>query len=468
MNFHDHIDRSLDGQLSEEEWAELQQAVIDDPELRRDYVEKRWLHALLEAESASLPALLEEPQWVKPAPAFRPAAWIAAAAAVALFAGSLVLFYQSRPEPLVATLVEAENCRWAGSDLPTVEGADLRPGTLALTEGMATIRFKSGATVTLEAPSILEVESAMRCRLVEGSVVADVPESAHGFTIDTAKMEVIDLGTKFGVTTTPLGDANVFVFEGEVKVKRDDQPEAKHVFAGSSLVSQAGATPQTSDQEVRRAGEPETSPGPGWVALTTATGRGRDAYVRRGDSHGPTGAHPLLMVKHTDLAPNNERRAILAFDLAGIDRTSLRSAKLALKIEPSGLGFSSLVPDSSFAVYGIAVADAAVWSENDLTWKTAGPLVGEPLSAETATRLGEFQIRKGSPNGLVEVSSDAFVDFLRSYPDEILSLMIVRETGESDQQGLVHAFASKEHPAAPAPTLWLQTESQIRSQQSAR
>ena len=58
MNFHDHIDRSLDGQLSEAEWTELQQAVIDDPDLRREYVEKRWLHALLESESASLPALL--------------------------------------------------------------------------------------------------------------------------------------------------------------------------------------------------------------------------------------------------------------------------------------------------------------------------------------------------------------------------------------------------------------------------
>jgi ferric-dicitrate binding protein FerR (iron transport regulator) len=431
--------------------------VIDDPELRTAYVEKRWLHALLEAESASLPALLEEAQWTQPAPVKRPLAWLAAAAAVVLFGASLVLFAQSRPEPIVATLIEAENCRWAGSDLPTVEGAGLSAGTLALTEGMATLRFKSGATVTLEAPSVLVVESAMKCRLVEGSVVADVPESAHGFTIDTARMEVIDLGTKFGVTTTPLGDSNVFVFEGEVKVNRDDLPEPKHVFAGKSLVSKAGATPQQSDQEVRRVEAPAASPGPGWTAITTATGRGRDAYLRRGDQNGPTGTHPLLMVKHTDLAPNNERRAILSFDLAGIDRASLRSAKLALKIEPSGLGFSSLVPDSRFAVYGITNEVADIWSEADLTWKTGGPLVAEPLSASVASRLAEFEIRKGSPNSLVEVSADAFVDFLRTHPGEIVSLMIVRETGESDQQGLVHAFASKEHPTAAAPTLWLQT-----------
>ncbi len=460
MNFHDHIDASLDGRLSPEEWAALQEAVVRDPELRREYVEKRWLHALLEAESERLPALLEEPspplETRVPSP-FRPAAWLAAAATVALFGASLVFFFQSRPAPVVATLIEAENCRWAASDLPTVEGAGLSPGTLALAEGMATIRFHSGATVTLEAPSVIEVESAMKCRLVEGSVVADVPESAHGFTIDTAQMEVIDLGTRFGVTATPFGHSNVFVFEGEVKVKSGDAPEAQHVLAGKSLVSKVGAAPERTDQEVRRVEAPDASPGPGWTAVSTATGRGRDAYVRRGDSHGPTGAQALLMVKHTDLAPTNVRRAVLAFDLTGIDRAALRGAKLTLKIEPSGLGFSSLVPDSRFAVYGLVGEQAETWSEDTILWENAGPLVEETLSAATATRLAEFEIRKGSPNGLVETSSDALVEFLHSRPGEVVSLLIVRETGESDQQGLVHAFASKEHPTSPAPTLWLKT-----------
>lgn len=460
MIFDDDIDRSFDGQLSPEEWEELQAAIVRDPELCREYVERRSLHAMLVAEGDRLPDLLAGPdrqaQQFRGASVLRPAAWLAAAAAVALFGASLVFFFQHRPAPVVATLIEAENCRWAASDLPTTEGAGLSPGTLALAEGMATIRFRSGATVTLEAPSVIEVESAMKCRLVEGSVVADVPESAHGFTIDTAQMEVIDLGTRFGVTATPFGHSNVFVFEGEVKVKHDDASEPKHVFAGKSLVSQVGAAPVQSDQEVRRVEAPSVSPGPGWISVSTAVGRGRDAYVRRGDGHGPTGAQALLMVKQTDLAPTNVRRAFLAFDLAGIDRAALCGARLALKIEPSGLGFSSLVPDSHFAVYGIVDEDAENWSESELLWKNAGPLAEATIPESAAIRLAEFEIRKGSPNGLVEASSDALVDFLRSRPGEVVSLLIVRESGESDPQGLVHAFASKEHPTAPAPTLWLQ------------
>jgi len=454
MNLQDHIDRSFDGQLSKSEWDALQQAVINDPGLRREYVEKRWIHALLEAEGDALPALLEERQWTKPAPVVRPVAWLAAAAGVVLFGASLVLYWQGRPAPVVATLIEAENCRWAGSDLPTMEGAGLSAGTLALTEGMATLRFKSGATVTLEAPSVLVVESAMKCRLVEGSVVADVPESAHGFTIDTAHMEVIDLGTRFGVTTTPLGNSNVFVFEGEVKVKQGDSPEAKHVFAGDSLVGDVNAIP---DQEVRRS-ETIPSPGDDWTPLSTAIGRGRDAYVRRGDSHGPTGGQPLLMVKHTDLAANNERRAFLTFDLASVPTGAPRGAKLTLKMESSGLGFSSLVPDSRFAVYGLVDEGAANWNEDSLLWENAGALVEESISEATAGRLATFEIRKGAPNALIEVASDELTAFLHNRPGGLVHLMIVRETGEADKQGLVHAFASKEHPTAPAPTLWIQKE----------
>lgn len=459
MNYQDAIDRSLDGRLSPEEWEDLQAAVVRDSALRRDYVERRWIHALLETEGARFFAP-EAPAAVTQSPysVWRRASWIAAAAAVALFGASLALHLRSGAPPVVATLIEAENCRWAGSDLPTMQGAGLGAGTLALTEGMATIRFKSGATVTLEAPSVLEVESEMKCRLLEGSVVAEVPESAHGFTIDTAQMEVIDLGTRFGVTATPLGHSNVFVFEGEVKVNRDDLAEAKHVFAGNSLVSRVGAAPAQSVQEVRRVEATPPLPGPGWVPVTTAAGRGRDAYMRRGDSHGPTGGQALLMVKDTDLAATNQRRALLAFDLAGLERSTLRAAKLTLKVEPSGLGFSSLVPDSRFAVYGIVDPIlAASWSESEILWKNAGSLAADSIGPETAIRLAEFEIRKGSPNGLVEAGSEALADFLRTQPGEIVSFLLIRETGESDPQGLVHAFASKEHPIAPAPTLWLQT-----------
>ena len=116
------------------------------------------------------------------------------------------------------------------------------------------------------------------------------------------------------------------------------------------------------------------------------------------------------------------------------------------------------MPDSSFAVYGIAEGNPDDCSEESLLWENAGPLVEESLSESIASRLTTFEIRKGSPNSLIETRSDALTEFLRAHRGELVSLLIVRETGESDKQGLVHAFASKEHPTSPAPTLWIQTE----------
>nr|MBP6784637.1 DNRLRE domain-containing protein [Verrucomicrobiales bacterium] len=273
------------------------------------------------------------------------------------------------------------------------------------------------------------------------------------FTINTAKMEVIDLGTRFGVTSTALGDSNVFVFEGEVKVNKESTTEAKHLFAGSSL--HLGENPTLPDQEV---GHPVLPPAPDgdWTPVSTATGQGKDTYIRQWDKEEPTGSDPLLMVKDTDLAPGNVRRALLTFDLSAIDKSRLAGARLALKIESSGLGFSSLVPDSKFAVYGVTDTNAANWSEKSILWKGAGAFSADVIDPSFAKALTTFEIRKGSPNGLVETTSDQLVRFLQSQPGDLVTLMIIRETGESDKQGLVHAFASKEHPTSPAPTLWIQ------------
>jgi hypothetical protein len=183
--------------------------------------------------------------------------------------------------------------------------------------------------------------------------------------------------------------------------------------------------------------------------------------MRHGDGSGQTGDHPLLMVKHTDLAPTNERRALLGFDLRKLNRTQIAEAKLSLKIEPSGLGFSSLVPDSEFAVYGVLDPAILNWQESSILWDTMPEFTAEKIDAERFIRLASFRIPKGASHSKVEVQSGGLTDFLLSSGKEKITLMLVRETGELDKQGLVHAFASKEHPTSPAPTLWFRKHTDL-------
>jgi hypothetical protein len=167
------------------------------------------------------------------------------------------------------------------------------------------------------------------------------------------------------------------------------------------------------------------------------------------------GAHPLIMVKHSDLpaSAKNERRAFLTFDVSTIAAHDVAEAQLILDPVPSGFGISTLVPDSRFAVYGLTDEALDGWSENEARWDTApGCNDAGPLPAQTR-KLAEFWIPRGGSGDQLTVRGDALAQFIRQDTNGLVSFLIVRETGETDPSGLVHAFASKEHPTARPPTL---------------
>ena len=340
----ERINRALEGLLSPAEFTAFQGDITRDPVLRAAYVDRAWLHGALHAERDRLLELLE-PTDVVPRSPLR---WhwfaglgLAAAAAVAIaFIGGR----RAAPENTVATLVQSDNTKWAGSTLPTFPQSRLRPGMLSLLEGIATVRFESGAVVTLEAPTKLEILSAMRCRLIEGSITADVPPTAHGFAVETPDLQVVDLGTRFGVTASSTGNSHVFVFKGEVRLDDFTRSVVRRLTAGRAYLS--GSGPSVTSTEPNRA-EP-APPIDGWTSITTAMGRGRDGYARRGDWPA-AGAQPLLLVKHTDLDASrpNERRAIITFDLEKLAAADIADAQLVLDPEPSGFRIAPCATNSS-------------------------------------------------------------------------------------------------------------------------
>jgi len=448
----DRLDRAVEGMLSREEWERLQREIVADADVRARYVDRMWIHAGLRATRHGLPELLDPV--AAPRLPHRQGrtmlVWLAAAAAVTVTI-HLSLFVFARADRSVATLVAADHCKWAGSDLPTVVNSKLVAGRLNLVEGIATIEFKRGAVLTLEAPTTLEIIDDMQCRLIEGSVVADVPESAHGFTVHSPDMKVIDLGTRFGLTAGSAGNSHVFVFEGEVKIEGLKTGEPQHLKTGKNfnvISGKIGVAQEPSRATI--AVDPS-----GWLSIATGFGHGKDAYTRRGDSGGPKGHHPLLMVKHTELERSfpNERRAVLTFDLSQTQSTPIDEVELTLDPESSGMGFSTLVPDSRFAIYGIVDENLDSWDENRVLWlNTPGCDESGPLPGQTR-RLLEFDLPRGGSGEPLTLKSDALTAFIRSDTNGLASFLIIRETGETDPSGLVHAFASKEHPTALPPTL---------------
>lgn len=118
--------------------------------------------------------------------------------------------------PVVAELIGGNQPVFRDASLSNRVGAPMRQGLLELVSGTARVQFHGGATATFRAPAVIDLRGENRMALIQGAMVADVPEHAYGFTVDTPSMRIIDLGTEFGLTTDAQGSSAVQVFVGEV------------------------------------------------------------------------------------------------------------------------------------------------------------------------------------------------------------------------------------------------------------
>ncbi|MDZ4288227.1 MAG: DNRLRE domain-containing protein, partial [Prosthecobacter sp.] len=369
----------------------------------------------------------------------------------------------------VAILAKAHLCKWGNSALPTLEGGGLQPGMLELVEGIATLKFTSGAEVVLEAPVSLEVLSAMECRIKKGTIVADVPPSAKGFTVHTPETKVVDYGTRFGVSASEDGKCLVHVIEGLVEVERNGEPKIKSLHAGER-VDYGGWTQKALNPDAEDQPEPDRwLPGPiqdlgdGWQMLTTAFGRGKDSWIQSNLKTKVTGRESFLRVKHTSLDDKLERKAYVTFDLARFAGKEIAGAEFVLHAEPSDLGFASLVPDATFSVYVLTDETQDAWSETELTWDQAPAHSmapehhSRPVAAQTRL-IGKFIVPQGSNRGAYTLSGPDLVSFLNEDTNGLATFIICRDTDETARNGLAHAFASKENSRNTPPLLRVKAE----------
>jgi ferric-dicitrate binding protein FerR (iron transport regulator) len=223
---------------------ELEDLLTRDAEARRAWREYVNLHVGLKAYCAMPGAL------AAPAPAVRRRRWILPAAAAAIFVA--LGLYAWRPPSTLGRVTQISGARW-GSAAP---GATVGPGRLDLVSGFAEITLTNGVRLVLESPATIDLESIGRARLERGRVVAHVPPEGRGFTVDTNRARLVDLGTEFGVGIRENGETEVQVFLGEVIAECKDTTGAtrSHRLEAGKAVSIAGspeAIPFEPDRFVR-------------------------------------------------------------------------------------------------------------------------------------------------------------------------------------------------------------------------
>ena len=462
----ERCERARDGKLTPEEEAELESVLRGDAEMRELFAKAVHLDAELRFDPHLLREMKDAPS-APPVKKHRLAPILVLGAAACLLAGAMVpllLEPDKAPAPAtVATLVKSHGCKWGGSTLPTVEGSRITAGTFELMEGLATLRFDSGAEVVLEAPATLEIIDAMNCRLKRGTIVADVPHSAIGFTVDTKDAKVVDLGTRFGVSADEDGKYLVHVIEGLVEVGHKGEEGMKKVTPERALdrgLLRKKLNPQAADDDEPNRWQPDVivSDSQGWQTISTNYGHGRDAFIQSTKAPKNYGTEPFMRVKNTTLQADLIRKGYAAFDLSKFDLAKIEDAEFSLSVEPGDLGFATLVPDSVFRIYGLTDESGDAWEEKAITWQNAPAMETDAARLHLpdmtkVVELGTFTIPQGTSRGTRVIRGKALVDFLKGDTNGTATIIVCRETDETARNGFVHAFATRENRGNTPPLL---------------
>ncbi|MGO9199050.1 MAG: LamG-like jellyroll fold domain-containing protein [Limisphaerales bacterium] len=142
----------------------------------------------------------------------------------------------------VAMLTRAVDARWGRSTRPPRVGSALEPARLRLESGLAQVVFYSGARVVIEGPTELQLISPTEAVCPAGRLLAEVPPPARGFRLKTAQLNLVDLGTAFGIDVTS-GRTEVHVFEGKVEFSAGTAAKLS-LDEGRAAVVQGSAPPQ--------------------------------------------------------------------------------------------------------------------------------------------------------------------------------------------------------------------------------
>ena len=454
--------RLLDGGFTPTDRERLEELVLSDSGLRREYVEFMHLNAVLRQNASRLgdvslsEVLSALPEAEPPAKVIRLPHWTLQIAAVVSLGFGLWWFGAAREEKPWAKLVETNGARWESSSLPTDPGSALKAGRFRLAQGVARMVFRSGAEISLEGPAELELTGPNACFLHSGALVAHVPEQARGFVVGTANAQLVDYGTDFGISADSSGRAQVRVMQGEVELQHERSGEKLRLLTREA----AAITPDrfTAAKEVetepdryafRRAESEGKRPS---LTLTTAGGNGDAGYATSPGSKIHF-SDTLLLVKN---APTKSylRKAFLRFDLASLRGRRVADASLTLNFETTGFGYASLTDSCTFAVYGLTDDSQDAWSGDTLDWEKVPAFSPEPgaVNIQRAMKLGTFTTPRGVVSGVFGIDGPQLAEFLNRDANHLATIIVVRETSIA-RDGAVHGFAGNRHPTLAPPTL---------------
>ncbi|MEY2598455.1 MAG: hypothetical protein RLZZ142_714 [Verrucomicrobiota bacterium] len=219
-DWHDLIQRSFAGSLSDAEFALLQEELRRNDSLATLYLRHLHLTIALEGHAS---ARAESTAHFEPVPIPHPPSprrspflfQIAAAAVLLALLGTASLWFRAKPALPFAVLSASPE---ASASVEAYRQHPAASREFHLPQGHLVVQVPSGVRLELSAPARLQFLTPMRVRVLSGKITADVGERGKGFVLETPQSRIVDLGTRFGVDASNPAHTDVVVFSGLVQV----------------------------------------------------------------------------------------------------------------------------------------------------------------------------------------------------------------------------------------------------------
>ena len=234
----------LEGSCTAEDFRRLERELASSPERRRLFRETYLVHEMLSAEDDMFSTAESRLQVLQIEDAIRKnrrrtfSRTMAAAACVVVLAALAFQLAGLRKSAPTLRITAGPSSKYtvSGNGKAGDSRSDLEPGaSVTLSEGTLELAFSNGVQSIIQAPASFILQSAQKLGMEMGVARFEVPEHARGFTVVTPRLEVVDLGTAFGVVEQPDEPAQAHVFEGEIKAKTRTEEKMTLLKAGVAV-----------------------------------------------------------------------------------------------------------------------------------------------------------------------------------------------------------------------------------------
>lgn len=260
-NLDDLLSRLVDQKISEVEFRRLEKVLETSEEARARYIDYLVLHDVLDTglvagnggRSAMAPVVPIDEIIRRQKKKYLKSSVIAAAALIVVSLIPMVFMQAERETSLVFNVAPGTHYSVEHIDENALGSAlTLRKGSrLTIEQGTVELSFQSNVKSIVSGPADLTLLQGNVLELKKGKAWFHVPQGAEGFRVHTKSLEVVDLGTEFGVISNVNAPDEVHVFKGKVRTSAWDSIEdAVELVAGEArVVGEANSLVEISPRE---------------------------------------------------------------------------------------------------------------------------------------------------------------------------------------------------------------------------